>query len=170
MQRPLYGLAVDLTPEAVIGPVPYMPPLATAPVGPAVPVQGAEPPSAAASPTPRPQRLPENQSDRARLVAAAIALGAMVMVPLMAALRSDPAPATAAQTASTGTTVASQPIKSVAATSTAKPPAQAAQALPRSSSSAPARTDRPTDPLQSRSEPADADLATTIERLREGIR
>lgn len=171
MLRPLYGLAVDLTPEAVIGPAPRMPPLPAVLVGTALPVLGAVPPSAAASPTLRPRRLPESRSEPARLVAAAVAFGAVAMTLLMAATRSDPTPAIAAQTASAGNAAAaSRPIMAVAAPSAAEPAAPAPKPIVKSNSSAPVQNHRPNDPWKSRSEPTDADLTVTLERFREGIR
>ncbi len=169
MQRPLYGLAVDLTPEAVIGPAPLRPAPVAANGAPTVQVQGAPSPNAAPAPTQQLQGAVRPSS--ARLVAAAVAVGAMAWTILMAASRSDPPPATAAQTASVGKAVAaSQAPIPVVAPRVAKAPAQASKSAAANKASAAIAARRPADPFESRAEPPDADLAATLERLREGIK
>lgn len=163
MQRPLYGLATDLTPLAVIGPA-----------------LGAPVPSAPVllAPTPRPVRLAQPAvpvrrrsasgapSEPTRLVAAAVAVGVIAITWFITGAQLDPKSAVAAQTASVGAVPAASAI-----TPPSAPVPTPGILPPKPEKPRPLTiTSKPTNPWASRGEPTDADLAATLERLREGIR
>ena len=170
MQRPLYGLAVDLTPHAVVGLVASAPTLSAKTEEPAAALQGAATTSANASEPLRRPRHPEPRWEAACLVAAAIAFAGVAMTMLMAASRSGPAPATAALTASPGKASAASQATGPVATSSAVKAVSTPKPAAANKASVSALVSRSTDPSTSRSEPADANLSATLERLRQGIR
>ena len=173
MQRPLYGLATDLTPFAVVGPAMGVPSLS----GPGLAVPPAAPSAATASGASlRPMSQPRvpvsgRKEDPAIKVATIVVVAVLVAAWLHPTSRTmGSGPVDSVQEASVESVPsATSAGNAIAVKVEAKPivrvqqPQRAAkrasQAVPWSPSEAP----------QSRSEPSDADLAATLQRLRGGM-
>lgn len=189
MQRPLYGIAVDLTPSAVFAsaaePLPMGSPTgpisAISPVAPVSPKRTAaplttvtiDPPLAPLRTRQAPTRAPV--PDTAHLKAAAIAIAAVFLAWLGAATRTGP-PRPAKRDAAN----AAQTVPVAVASAASGQGRHAAQHVPAAQASAPppqrvmaataATRSRAASPAAPAREHIEDDLTTTLERLRGGIR